>query len=512
MFDFVDEFRRATVVILFPLVVLFFALMFSVFINTTPSSTLYMDLSFGKDHVNVSESWIIPTNGGSSVYRRLPHGGPFEDMHIDAISCSGKSFMGYDGSYVISCAELAEETAVLGITYTLRDPYICYDDLCYFNANFFDKAVLNLVEIRFFGISDQATFPDLQFIENKGRYVGNPSRLMVSVSLPTQYSDTGVGGIFQDKFDALHQKYKVYTRLESDWLINFLILVSFESFVAFILYIIMGLEKNVKSSGHISVSPSKRPLHEVAHLFFRDVEDEAIVSATILSLASRGYIDMSGRHIKIIKRTSKHRFEERILDFLSAISEKNKIFLSEDWIKVRVEEIGRDVFDELLDEVYDSMVLPRTLTKEIYDSLGNRILLAMQFIFAAMPAITYFTLPLYLINFKLSMFLLGIMNVFWILLTLRVGGTAFGRYSLKGATEKALWLSFKRFIKSQVAIEKSDKVEWDYVFAFASLFDMEDAVINAAERKHKYFRNIQHPRSAVHVFDMILRASRQIQN
>ena len=506
-----DEFRRAALVVLFPLAVIFSGLMFGVIINSTPASTLYMDLSFGQGHVNISESWIIPTLGESSVYRRLPHGGPFEDMSIKAVSCSGQAFIEFDGSYMVTCSGTEGDTAILGVAYELSDPYACYDDMCYFSANFFDKAVVNLVELRFFGISDQTTFPDLQFVENRGTYSGNPSTLMVSESLPTRYSGDRRAGTFQNQFDALKTKHRLYTKLESDWLANLLVIVSFESFVAFILYLVMGMEKDVKSSGQVPVAPSKRPIYEVARLFFRDVGEESIIGATILDLASRGYIDITGRHMKIVRRKSNNLFEDRILDILSAVSEKGKVFLSEDWLRVRIAEIGTDVFDELLKEVYDSMVIPRKLVRHIYDPLGSKLIVGMQLLFASLPVLTYLLLPAYLINFRLSMFLLGIMNAFWVVLTLRIGSTAFGRYSVKGATEKALWLSFKRFARSRMAIEQSEKVDWDYLLAFASMFDLEDNVINAAEVRHKYFRNIRHPRSATHIFDLIVRSARQIE-
>ena len=475
--------QRAFAVILFPITVLSVVFAVMALHYTPPHDEVSIEVRFGEDHVNVSEFWVF--SGGSQ--RRFP----WPNMSITGVHCSGQSFISYDGSYSVSC----EGSPVLGVEYTLLDPYTCYEDMCYFSAKFYEGPRTLPAEFKVVGANDFATFPAEG---SRGEF----RAAVLSASLPNYYSGPRTSGEFYRRFLDSKRRLGVESRLESNWGSNLFLVVTFESFMAFLVFLLMGLNPDVKDQGHSWFPPSQRPPHELRCLFFRDLPWSNVVSATIIDLARNGYIEVVGKKLRVISDRAEG-YPGKVLSFLSRLSRKGEIVLDRDWIDARVEELGRP-FRRMLGEL--RVDCPQDLIEETYDRLGDYFVLLLQSAFLMIAVGMLAASPSYLVNFRSSMVVLALVNLFWMVLTLRLGCMTFSRYTHAAALEKAAWLAYRNFSRSQVNLEKESRVDWDYLLVFATLLGFESKVLPVAERKQVNFKNIYDPRSAVNAFDLILRA------
>lgn len=501
-----DDFLRSVVITLFPLAVVFAAMVLSASFSPVPDNSVYLDLNFSKNRVDVAESWVIESQGQSRVYRRLPTGHPFSNLSLSSVSCpEGDAYTSYNGQYVITCrGELSGKT-VLNVEYSLNRPYECYEDMCFFRANFFDRPSVKYIEVQLSEVSDFTSYPHMELRALKGSYDGTPGALRISVSLPVSYSDTYEQGNFQGEFEATRDNYQFYTRLDSEWLENLLLIVAFESFLVFMGYLASDFLRSVEPIRPERAPPSKRPLHLVARLFFPDLSDKVVVEATLVDLAARGYLEFTDRHLEIVK-ISEEPVEKEVLEFLSRVAKDGKIYLDRDWLGIRIDEIGHSKFQKMLDRVY-SAEIPRKIFHDFYDPLVKNIVLLMQAAFAVLPLVGMAALPAFLVDFRISAILLSMINFFWLFIALRLDGLDFYVFSEVGAVEKSKWMGLRRLIRSRMSLQKVDSPDWDYLLAFAVLFFEEETVIDVAEERGESFTNIKHPHAAVQAFDMIVRAA-----
>ncbi|MBR9680517.1 MAG: DUF2207 domain-containing protein [Candidatus Altiarchaeota archaeon] len=501
-----DNFQKTTLLILFPvaLLVLFVGGWFVTY--TPPTTSLSIDLDFQSDFVNVTELWIFYVNQTDGVFRAFPLGGAFSNMTIEDVTCQGEPIIAYDGGYQVACYGDFRGASILSLNYLLHQPYTCYDDVCYFESKMFEGGRVGPIEFTVSGANKFGAYPHPGFLAGEGVYEGEVSSGYFFAALPPHYSGTTFDGKFSKTFDNIAAKYSKETRLESNWLVNLLVLVSIEAFIAFLLFFIMGMEKTVYSTKHLSHPPSRRSPHLLNGLFFPDLPRGDVINATIVSLASRGYLEVTRNNMRLHPRQIHDKFEHHILHMLSKLAKNGVITLDRVWLTKRIKEIGKPEFKKLINELKKMKVCSKSTVNSIHDKIGDHIVLLMQGAFSALSFITYFLVPGYLVNYKTSLVILTLINLFWVVLSLGLGYTTFSRYKRNAATEKSLWLAYKRFVKSEVSLQKEASFNWNYALGFATLFGFENKVLKIAERKRIYFNHMYNARLATQAFGLIDRA------
>jgi len=499
----VDDTDRNLVAILFPVAVILVALTFLFFWHYPSGNSAYVEIAFGDDHANVSELWIFTGDFGE-LRRDFPSGHPFSGMTIDRVSCQGEPRIGYRDGQSAVCAGEVHGQGVLSVEYTLHDPYRCYEDMCLFEAGFYEGFPAT-VEFNVVGANDYGTFPDKDYSNILWDQVSS-ARLVAS--LPDHYQGEELQGGFLERFMALKERYARETGFESGWITDVLLVISFQSFISFLVFLTLGASQDVEGSHYSPELPSDRTPRELSCVFFRDLPRQRVLEATVIHLASQGKLEFEGRELKVLSREAEEGFESEVLRLLDRLSQKGSLQLDTDWLYARIEELGRGEFREELWELRE-MPCDWGVVGESRDPTGVRLVMLMQAVTLLLSLSSLVTAPSYLVNYPATLAVLMLTNLFWAGLVWQVGRLPFSRYTHKAAVEKARWLSFRRFLRSEVNLEKeSDGLDWNRVLTAATLFGHEDRVLNVAERGGHHFDNIYNPRLAVATFDHIRRAAR----
>ncbi|MBR9689628.1 MAG: DUF2207 domain-containing protein [Candidatus Altiarchaeota archaeon] len=429
-------------------------------------------------------------------------------MTIEAVDCQGEPIIAYQGNYEVFCYSDFEGPSILRINYLLHQPYTCYSDMCYFEARLFDGTRVGPIEYSIKKATEFEAFPDPGFHGNEGIFEGEATSGYFFASVPANYAGSEtLNETFQEKFNSIIGRYSQETRLESKWMSNLLLLISFEAFVAFLLFLVMGLERNVSTSRYLSNPPSLRPPHHLSCLYFFDLDKTNVINATIVNLASRGYLEVTRTNLRLHARKIHDPFEYKVLTMLSKLAVEGVIKLDRDWIKKRINKIGKEDFKAIVKGLQKMHKCPKSLVEGIHDKLGDSLVLTMQGAFVALSFFLYLSASPYLVNYRTSLIVLTLTNLFWILSSWKLGYTTFSRYTRSATLEKSMWLAYQRFVKSEVNLEKSIKLNWEYALTFATLFGFENRILKVAERRRIYFKHMYNARLATRAFDTILRAA-----
>jgi hypothetical protein len=495
----VNDIQRALAVILFPVTVLSIGMFLWTSWYVPPAEAVSIDVQFGLDHVNVSELWVS-TADTDTLTRTFPFTATFANLSVTSTICRGQSYFAYDGRYSVSCEGDLGDLPLFGIKYTLHDPYSCYDDMCYFEGKFFEDVRAKPIAFRVLGANDYEFFPGTMLENPQGDF----SAAFLFASLPSHYEGAEYEGDFYERFLGIKEKYRTETRLESRWGSNLLLVMSFESFMAFLLFLIMGLEPEIESSGNSWFPPYLRPPHELSSVFFPGLPRDNVISATIIDLAQKGHLEVERKELRLKSTKVPDPFQDRVLKFLLAVSSKKKIKLEREWLHARAKEVGSARLRKMIADLVPEC--PPELVEEAHDKMGDYFVLLLQAAFIMLAVGMYALAPAYLINFRASLVVLMIINVFWIVLTLRLGYMTFSKYTHAAALEKAGWLAYRNFTRSEVNLEKETRLNWDYLLVFATLFGFESRVLKVADRKSIHFKNIYNSQLAVNAFELIKRS------
>gem|GEM_PF-6951732 len=502
-----DNFQKTAILILFPVVLLVLFIGMWAFIYSPPETSLSVQVNFQKGYVNVTELWIFNSNMSEGVFRSFPVGGVFSNMTITKVNCRGEAVVAYDGYYQVTCYDNFTGASFLGLNYVLNNPYTCYEDYCYFESKMFEGGRVGPIEFKVSGANKFDAYPHPDFQAGYGLFTGEASSGYFFATVPSFYSEAKFSGRFSETFDNIIKKYSKDSSLEKNWMVNLFILVTIESFIAFMLYLILGMEHTVYSTKYIHHPPSLRSPHVISDLFFPDIPRSDVISATLVDLARRGYLEVTKRNLRLHPRQIQNRFEHQLLFTLSKLSKNGVITLDRAWIKKRIDEVGKTEFQDLLNQLKHMPVISRSDAVSVRDKLGDHLVLLMQGAFVGLSLIMFIIAPNYLVNYKTSLMVLTLINLFWMFLSWRLGLTTFSKYTHEAATEKSLWMAYKRFVRSEVNIEKEQGLNWNYVLSFATLFGFENKVLKVAEKKRVYFDHMYNARLATQAYNLINRAS-----
>ena len=463
---------------LFPFLILFIFVSINLIGSNVPTNSVFIDAYFGRDFIDVNETWIIPVLENEYVFRKLP----FEDVEITSVNCDGDAFISYDGKYEIICEGDFVGEATLSLSYTIKDPYICYEDVCVFRSSFFENTKVDTIEFTSVN-ANTFTFPNL--IDGISSSV---SAFNLIALLPIYFKGNSVEIMFEEELLQIGTQLSLFTKFENNYFINFIRIVSLEMFILFIL-VLVSKKYKIKKAPFEALSVKRSPF-EVFKLFFKSLDENSVISASILNLARNNLIKITSRHIKVLDKKPKNKFDKNLLNLLNLISENKSIFLDDDWLNERKNKIGKEKIKEVITILKQTKV-SYEVQKEMYKSSFKGVVMCIEFCLFVLSSLMFLIVPTYLVKFRISLILFGILNFIWLLLTRK--SKVFFSYSDEWIKEKTEMDSLLNLIKSKVQMKTAKKLDWDYLIVFSAMHDLEMDVIKIAEKNNKKQSKIKSP-------------------
>ncbi len=456
-----------------------------------------LNISLGQDSAYVVETLtyhVSPAARGHEFYRSYYHNGPLAGMVVEGIKCpDGFAPKTYERKNRIELACRSSDYVrpgvyKVGFIYHIPRPYVCYQNLCFFDWNVLTNFQLDIYNARvhvtggkevwgYPPIDNRFDLPAKTLLEVKAT---KPRSEVTAYWLDKKEPDSRIfEKEWQTHIAAFTYRYSQIVALAA---------LAVVLLVLYAIYLVFGKEVTVTGVPDVlHYPPTKRKPYDVNRIAFDDpntVELEGI-QATLLDLARKGWLEIGMYKIKFKQGKGElDEYEKGVYDFYKSLVNQGDtldIRLLRDKINTSSDLSWLKNLKSRLDK------LKRPKAKNAFDKKGKWIAVVWLLISLIIVYMFRFALNAWVRNGLLTSLWTGA----WIVIILDT--YCFGRFDKKLYKEILMWKAFARLLGDYSLIKKyapQDILMWGDWLVYATALGKADNVIRAMSEFNVNIPNI----------------------
>ncbi|GEM_PF-2370835 len=473
-------------------------------------------INLTSDHASVAETLVYsvsPGARGHEFYRSYYKNGPLAGMYNASADCPPWfDFIVYDKADRKELACRSDEYVKPGkysvtFFYNIPKPYACYETKCLFDWNFLTDFGLYIekANVTVSGAEKVWTYPPLKL----KRDLPPGTLLEVKAIVPrTQVSEYWV--------DTGKPDSEIYS---NEWTTNlagllyeydivvYLLVFGLTAIAIYIVYLLLGKDPVVPNIPDVlHYPPTDRKPYQVTELVFEDptkIEHEGI-TATLLDLARRGWVKISGNKIDFMEGSDQlDDYEKKVYEFYKWLTDDGKLDM-----KSVNGKISRSADTSWLKEIKKRIDdLTKPTLRDAYSNLGH---FAALFIAIAPSLISIPLANLLPASLQRAIMFMSIFGFFAILF---LDAFTFGRYKKEIYKEVLLWRAFGRLLGDYGMIKKyapEDILMWGKWLVYATALGKADNVLRAMREMNIRLPNIDYDtRRSYYIYPWVIYSASQ---